>query len=179
MEKTKSEYEMGTEGHHDPTPASEQGDSSDRTVRLRGKPAGNTVQHLWVEARLGKVEEWASLVLDNLGQVQVTIAPRPALVMMQVVDSVQQERFCAGELLVTECQIVCSRQRFWGRVLGHQPLRALALATLAAAQNLAPATLEELQPAFELERQVLHEQWNRKARAIGATRVQFDTMKTT
>ncbi|MBW2020529.1 MAG: phosphonate C-P lyase system protein PhnG [Deltaproteobacteria bacterium] len=84
-------------------------------------------QSLWIEASLKAVEEWADHLLQALGEVKVLVQPRPVLVMMHARDSVEQEVFCVGEILVTECQIACRGQRFWGRVVGDQPLRALCL----------------------------------------------------
>jgi phosphonate C-P lyase system protein PhnG len=161
----------------DQTPAGEVPVTSGLATSLQVDGDKDELQRLWVEARPAKVEEWASVLLEGLADVRVSIPPRSGLVMMQVRDSVQQEPFCVGELLVTECQIAFKHQRIWGRVLGHQPLRALALAVLAAAQTFAPAALQSLQPAFHQEWQYLRAQWERKARSIGATRVHFDTMK--
>jgi phosphonate C-P lyase system protein PhnG len=134
---------------------------------------------LWIEARPEIVEQWAETLLEALGYVKVTVQPRPALVMMQAEDSIEGDRFCVGELLATECQISYEKQHFWGRVLGNEPVRALALALLAAAEARAPNCLLEMQPELDRERRFLEAQRLKLSRALGTTRVQFETMNPT
>jgi phosphonate C-P lyase system protein PhnG len=134
---------------------------------------------LWIDASREALEKWADRLLEELGEVKVSVHPRPALVMMPGRDSVERELFCAGELLVTECQILCGDKRFWGRVAGNEGWRALGLAILAAAQALAPPALEALREDFEEERQFLLREMDLRARAVGSTRVHFDTMTLT
>ena len=139
----------------------------------------NPQQSLWIEASLKAVEEWAGHLLKALGEVKVLVQPRPALVMMHARDSVEQEVFCVGEILVTECQIACRKQRFWGRVMGGQPIRALSIAILAAAQSLEPEAISSFEHSFSQESQRINEREERERRALGATKVQFETMTLT
>jgi alpha-D-ribose 1-methylphosphonate 5-triphosphate synthase subunit PhnG len=132
-----------------------------------------------VEARVGTVEQWGAELLDAMGQVRVEVLPRPALVMMQAEESVERECFCLGEVLITECRVSVRGRRFWGRVLGDQPSRSLALAILAAAQQVLPEALDFLVERFVAERRFLDQQRQKLARAIGSTRVQFETMQLT
>jgi len=125
------------------------------------------------------VEEWASYLLKAVGNVEVLVQPRPALVMMHARDSVKQEVFCVGEILVTECQIACRGQRFWGRVVGDQPLRALCLAIFAAAKSLEPEAIRSLEHSFSQESHRIEEREDRERRALGTTKVQFETMTPT
>jgi len=134
---------------------------------------------LWIEASLEAVEKWASYLLKALGNVEVLVQPRPALVMMQVQDSVEKEAFCVGEVLITECQILCQGQRFWGRVVGNQPLRALSLAIFAAARSLEPEAIRSLEGSFRHESQRIKERKDQEKRALGTTKVQFETMTPT
>lgn len=136
-------------------------------------------QSLWIEASLKAVEEWADHLLQALGEVKVLVQPRPVLVMMHARDSVEQEVFCVGEILVTECQIACRGQRFWGRVVGDQPLRALCLAIFAAAKSLKPEAIRSLEHSFSQESHRIEEYKDREKRALGTTRVQFETMTPT
>ncbi len=139
----------------------------------------NDQQSLWIEADLKAVEEWATFLFGVLGKVDVLVQPRPALVMMHARDSVEREAFCLGEVLVTECQIVCRKQRFWGRVAGDRPFRALALAILAAAKALEPEAVTSLEESFSRERERLGRDEDRYKRALGTTRVRFETMTQT
>ena len=136
----------------------------------------NERQSLWIEADLRAVEEWATLLLEALGSVEVLVQPRPALVMMHARDSVEQEAFCVGEVLVTECQVACRGQRFWGRVAGDRSFCALALAILAAAQALEPEAVMSLEQSFSRERDRLIQDEDRRKRALGTTKVRFETM---
>ena len=136
-------------------------------------------QELWLEARAEVLETWADHLLNAMGSVEVLVEPRPALVMMEARDSVEKERFCVGELLVTECQILVANKSYWGRVLGDQPLRAFGMAILEAAEDCAPDTLDPLKESFQREREFLERQRAQTAKALGSTKVQFDTMTPT
>ena len=136
-------------------------------------------QALWIEARLESVERWASHLLTVLDDVQVVTQPRPGLIMVQLRDSVEMELFCLGEALITECQIACRGQRFWGRALGEEPIRSLGLAILAAARSLEPEALDHLKKLYHEEYKHLSEQRDQERKALGATRVQFNTMTQT
>ena len=125
------------------------------------------------------MEEWASYLLKAVGNVEVLVQPRPALVMMHARDSVEQEIFCLGELLVTECRIACRSQRFWGRVIGDQPIRALSLAILEACRSLEPEAIRSLENSFSKESQRIKEREDRERKALGTTKVQFETMTPT
>jgi alpha-D-ribose 1-methylphosphonate 5-triphosphate synthase subunit PhnG len=136
-------------------------------------------QELWLEARAEVLETWTDCLLKALGSVKVLVEPRPALVMMEARDSVEKERFCVGELLVTECQILVANKNYWGRVLGNQPLRAFGMAVLEAVEDCAPDSLDPLKERFQKEREFLVNQRAQTAKALGATKVQFDTMTAT
>lgn len=136
-------------------------------------------QELWLEARAEVLETWADHLLNALGSVDVLVDPRPALVMMEARDSVERERFCVGELLVTECQILVANKSYWGRVLGNQPLRAFGMAVLEAAADCTPDSLDPLKKSFQREHEFLERQRAQTAKALGSTKVQFDTMMPT
>jgi len=139
----------------------------------------DSLQELWIEANVEVLQEWGTHILNDLGNVNVISPPRLALVMMEARDSVQQERFCVGELLVTECQVTVGEELFRGRVMGNQPLRALALALLTAALTCAPETLRNLEAFFDREREAIQKRRDRMSRALASTKVQFDTMTPT
>jgi len=139
----------------------------------------NQLQELWIEARVKALEGWVEYLLNTLRTVEVMVEPRPALVMMEARDSVEKERFCVGELLVTECQLLYHDKGFWGRVLGNQPLRAFGLALLEAAQDCVPEALDSLEGSFRKESAFIQRQRAQMGKALGATKVQFDTMTPT
>jgi alpha-D-ribose 1-methylphosphonate 5-triphosphate synthase subunit PhnG len=136
-------------------------------------------QELWLEARVEVLEAWADHLLNAMGSVEVLVEPRPTLLMMEARDSVEKERFCVGELLVTECQILVANKSYWGRVLGNQPLRAFGMAILEAAEDCTPDSLDPLKESFQIEREFLQNQRARTAKALDSTKVQFDTMTPT
>jgi alpha-D-ribose 1-methylphosphonate 5-triphosphate synthase subunit PhnG len=136
-------------------------------------------QELWLEARAEILETWTDHLLKALGSVEVLVEPRPALVMMEARDSVEKERFCVGELLVTECQILVANKNYWGRVLGNQPLRAFGVAVLEAAKDSAPDSLDALKASLQEEHEFLQRQRAQTAKALDSTKVQFDTMTPT
>ncbi len=57
--------------------------------------------------------------------------PRPALVMMAVMDS-SGERFNLGEVLVTEVEVSCNGERGYGIAVGDSAVKAMAMAIVAA-----------------------------------------------
>jgi phosphonate C-P lyase system protein PhnG len=134
---------------------------------------------LWIEARIEVIERWTESLLGHMGTVRLVVPPRAALVMMQASDSVECAPFCLGEVAVTECQLEFDGVLFRGRVIGNDPVRAAGIAVLKAAEERAPWALEPLLESFREETRVLVEQRLTMAKALGTTRVQFETMTPT
>ena len=138
---------------------------------------GRDLSELWLAAAVETVEEWAESLVGRMGPVEVLTPPRPVVVMMNARDSVEGEVFCVGELLMTECGASCGGESFRGWTLGNEPRRALALAILGAAQGLFPHLLEDMAACFDAERERLAQDRERMVRALGSTRVAFETMR--
>lgn len=138
-----------------------------------------SIHDLWVEARIERIELWTDFLLDQMGTVRMVIPPRSALVMMQASDSVECAPFCVGEIAATECQLEFDGALFWGRAMGNDPVRAVGIAVLEAAEKKAPWAVEPLLQSFKEETQFLMDERLVMAKALGSTRVHFETMTPT
>lgn len=139
----------------------------------------DSLDDLWIEARIEQIELWTNWLLEHMGAVRMVVPPRCGLVMMQASDSVDCAPFCLGEIAVTECQLEFDGGLFWGRVIGNDPVRATGVAVLKAAEANAPWVLEPLLKSFREETQFLLEQRLTMAKALGSTRVRFEAMTPT
>ena len=137
------------------------------------------IQELITRARPEVLEGWSNRLLEELDSVEVVTPPRPALIMLQSRDSVRRERFCVGELLVMECRLHFNKENFWGRVIGNEPVRAVAAALFKIAEKYRPDVLRSLEEAFREERSLLEESDKEVSVALGTTMVRFDTMTQT
>ncbi len=137
------------------------------------------IRWLFVEASPSAVSEWTKKMRVKMGDIQVLTYPTRTLCMAVAEESLAGELFCVGEILFTECEVLYRGQRFSGRALFDDSSRALAVALLEAAMALAPNVLDEMAEEFEIEKKRLEKIREKTSRALGSTRVIFETMNLT
>lgn len=119
-----------------------------------------------------RLRELAELALEG-AEVEVASAPRAALVMARVRETVDGEVFNLGEVLVTTCDVTLDGEPGWGMAMGHDPERALCVAVLDAASREGDADLEEdLETELAFVRESRRARWN----FVQPTRVEFEEM---
>ncbi|MBA2443575.1 MAG: phosphonate C-P lyase system protein PhnG [Rubrobacter sp.] len=105
---------------------------------------------------------------------KVTSAPQAALVMARTRETVDNEVFNLGEVLVTSCEVDLDGEPGWGMVPGHDPERALCAAIVDAASRRegAEELRAELAMSLESTREARRERWA----GVQSTRVEFEEM---
>jgi alpha-D-ribose 1-methylphosphonate 5-triphosphate synthase subunit PhnG len=97
----------------------------------------------------------AERCLDRYGEPQLLIAPETGLVMLQVREPVQRERFHLGEVVVTRAEVHLAGHRGWSMRLGRDRLAALAGAVCDAAANAGGPLAAEVDALCERTRDAL------------------------
>lgn len=82
--------------------------------------------------------------IKELATVKILKEPKMGLIMMRSRDSVAQEIFNAGEVLVSDCTVSVDNQPGYGVVMGNQPERAEAMAIIDAVFRAGGEKLEDL-----------------------------------
>lgn len=134
---------------------------------------------LFLEASTSALETWAEALSSKLEGIEITSPPREFLCMAVAKESLAEQAFCLGEVLFTECEVLYQGRRFIGRALCDEPLRSLTSALLEAALHLALNVLDEMERAFSEEKMRIAQEKERTSRALGSTRVRFETMRPT
>jgi len=107
------------------------------------------LQNLWIEARQEIVAQWAEELLNALGRVKVVVPPRPALIMMQARDSIEDETLLPWRASHYRMPDSVPQTTLLGKSAGGtSPVRSLALALLAASQALTPESVDGMEPVF-------------------------------
>lgn len=124
----------------------------------------------------GDARVWEQLAEEIVGISRVTVVKPPSisLVTLRARDSVEDVVVNLGEVFVTECEVELDRVRGWGYVLGNEPVKALAIATIDAALNanheLTDKILEIIkmqQEALEWQQEIAYEVTRRRKVKVG------------
>lgn len=120
-------------------------------------------------------------LLGLLADKELTLVrgPSTGLVMMSALDSFQAD-FYLGEVLVTEVEVTYGECRGYGMVIGDDPERAIARASVEAVEASPNRILQERVNRFlRAEAKKLETHRKKEATLIARTRVDFETMKRT
>ncbi len=85
----------------------------------------------------GDTQVWEQLAEEILNISRVTVVKPPSinLVALCARDPIEDVVISLGDVFVTECEVELDRVRGWGYMLGNEPVKALAIATIDAALN--------------------------------------------
>lgn len=82
--------------------------------------------------------------IKEIAEVKILKEPKMGLVMMRSRDTVAQEIFNLGEVLVSDCTVFVDNQPGYGVVMGNQPERAEAMAIIDAVFRIRGGKLKDL-----------------------------------
>lgn len=123
---------------------------------------------------------WVARVKEN-GTVKILKPPQMGLVMMRGKDTVAQEVFNLGEVLVSDCTVTVDGQLGYGVVIGNQPRRAEAMAILDAVFRMQEGKWKELlvsmKPWLEEQAQLQQKEQLKEFNFIKRSRVNFEMME--
>ncbi|MFD1673969.1 phosphonate C-P lyase system protein PhnG [Alicyclobacillus fodiniaquatilis] len=132
------------------------------------------------EVSLRELEPWLMKV-ERMADIQVVKSPQMGLVMMRAKESVEQEIFNVGEVLVSECTVMVDGQLGYGAVMENDVERARALAILDAVFHASNPVWQDLQQQLDgwlLARQSQQDEaWRRDFAKIQRSLVNFDLLE--
>ncbi|GMA60436.1 phosphonate C-P lyase system protein PhnG [Alicyclobacillus fastidiosus] len=132
------------------------------------------------EISLRELQPWMVQV-KRMADIQVIKPPQMGLVMMRAKESVEQEVFNAGEVLVSECAVMVDGQLGYGVITEKDLERVHALAVLDAifhANNSKWEALQKELDAWLLEQEGQQdESWRRDFAKIQRSLVNFDLLE--
>ncbi|MGM7719240.1 phosphonate C-P lyase system protein PhnG [Metabacillus sp. Hm71] len=129
-----------------------------------------------VEGRPEFLAKWTDAI-EKASIVSVDRAPSTGLVMLKTRDSVSNQPFYMGEVLVTECSVSLDQHSGIGIVMGDDPVRSYQIAVIDAAMNAKLPITNQLLIELEFEEAYIQQKVKEEAARIAKTKVQFDTME--
>ena len=132
------------------------------------------IQETIAYAPTTRLKTLADRCLEN-SEAEVVVPPQPSLTMARVKETVDNEVFNLGEVLVTTCEVLLDGVPGWGMVLGQDAERALCAAVVDAASRREDAgrLLEDLEGELVAVREARRSRWA----AVQSTRVEFEEAK--
>ncbi|MGP4069527.1 phosphonate C-P lyase system protein PhnG [Halobacillus sp. B29] len=103
--------------------------------------------------------------------------PQKSLVMLKNNDSVSNQPFYAGEVLVTECGVSIEDKKGIGVIMGEQPQKAYHIAVIDAALNARLKETEGWSTRLLEEEEAIQKRHQEEAVRAARTKVNFDTME--
>ncbi|WP_078381926.1 phosphonate C-P lyase system protein PhnG [Sutcliffiella halmapala] len=123
------------------------------------------------------VLQYLASEVEKVATVQIERKPTTGLVMVQARDSVSEQPFYMGEILVTECTVSIEGKFGMGVVKGEEPERSYYIAVVDAAFNAGLSVITELIPTMEYEEQAIRNKHLKEAALVAQSQVHFDTME--
>lgn len=119
-------------------------------------------------------------VMENLmkaGVVKVVREPALCLVMLRARETVQQQPFNLGEVLITEAVVEIDGAAGYGFVLGDEPQKALCFAVVEAALKASHPQSSKILSLMEKDAAAVRERKLREFAPVARTRVNFEVME--
>ena len=110
--------------------------------------------------------------------IEIVIAPKLGMTMVQAEDSIDFQPFYLGEVLITECQISVNGQLGYGYCMGDAPQRAYCIAIIdALLHSEVPTLLKEVEHFIAAEKELLLQQKLEEYNQVLKTKVDFKIME--
>lgn len=129
-----------------------------------------------VEGRSELAESLAGQI-ESSYSIQIDKHPQKSLVMLKNNDSVSNQPFYVGEVLVTECSVSIENKKGIGVIMGEQPEKAYYLAIIDAALNGRLKETSEWGARLLEEEKAIERRHQKEAVMAARTKVNFDTME--
>lgn len=115
--------------------------------------------------------------VEECHTVEIVRNPEPSLVMLKALDSVSEQPFYLGEVMVTECTVSVNGTRGLGVIAGDQGQRAYQLAVVDACWNANVPETADWEPLLRAESARVAQKQNDEFIRVAQSRVQFETME--
>jgi alpha-D-ribose 1-methylphosphonate 5-triphosphate synthase subunit PhnG len=110
--------------------------------------------------------------------IQMVIAPKLCMTMVQAEDSIDFQPFYLGEVLITECQLTVNGELGYGFCMGDAPQRAYSMAIIDAILHKPEHPLQtEIHLFVEKEKAILTKSRLEEYNQILKTKVDFKIME--
>jgi len=122
------------------------------------------------------IEDVAKLVLEDAPDAEIIRGPRVGLVMMQAKESVEDEIFNLGEVLVSECAVTLGNFVGWGICMGENLKRASNLALIDLAFEASLPVISKIAAVAEKEQRDQEAKKEELFAAVLRSRVDFEVI---
>lgn len=129
-----------------------------------------------IEGRPTLLEKMTQLI-ESKHDVIIEKKPDKSLIMVKSRDSVSQQPFYLGEMLVTECTVSINEVMGLGVLKGEEPEKSYQLAVVDAAWNAGELHLNEWLDEIEEEKEHIQQKYQIEFAQAKKTKVNFDTME--
>ena len=116
--------------------------------------------------------------LESKLLVEIVIAPKLGMTMVQAEDSIDFQPFYLGEVLITECQVSVNGQLGYGYCMGDAPQRAYSIAIIDAIMHTeCHPKQSDVHVFIEIEKAKLLKQQLEEYNQVLKTKVDFKIME--
>lgn len=122
------------------------------------------------------IEDMAELVLEEAPEAEAIKGPRLGLVMMRAKESVNDEVFNVGEVLVSECAVTSGNVVGWGMCMGENLKRAFNLALIDLAFEASLPIASKIAATLEKEQRDQECESEKLLAAVLRSRVDFEVI---
>lgn len=122
------------------------------------------------------IEDMAELVLEEAPEAEAIKGPRLGLVMMRAKESVNDEVFNVGEVLVSECAVASGNVVGWGMCMGENLKRAFNLALIDLAFEASLPIASKIAAVLEKEQRDQECESEKLLAAVLRSRVDFEVI---
>jgi alpha-D-ribose 1-methylphosphonate 5-triphosphate synthase subunit PhnG len=129
------------------------------------------------ECAQDRLINFVSQLESNL-TVEIVLAPKLCMTMVQAEDSIDFQPFYLGEVLITECQVNVNGELGYGYCMGDAPQRAYSIAIIDALLHIPEHRLQtEIHLFIEKEKVILTKSRLEEYNQILKTKVDFKIME--
>jgi alpha-D-ribose 1-methylphosphonate 5-triphosphate synthase subunit PhnG len=110
--------------------------------------------------------------------IEIVIAPKLGMTMIQAEDSIDFQPFYLGEVLITECQLTVDGQLGYGYCMGDAGQRAYCIAIIDAILHTNDHPMQkDINEFITIEKQILYQKKLEEYNQILKTKVDFKIME--